>query len=87
MTIQYTERELRQKMSFLIAVKKVLFGFNYLVWVFRTSARKFYLVDYYHEYLLFDRLLVAWLHASVFGFESSGTSPHLYNELKKLIYH
>lgn len=30
---QYTERELRQKLTFLLAVKKILFGVNFFIWV------------------------------------------------------
>jgi hypothetical protein len=29
----YTDRELKQKLTILLAVKKILFGFNFLIWV------------------------------------------------------
>lgn len=33
MISEYTERQLKQKLNILLAVKKIIFGFNFLIWV------------------------------------------------------
>ena len=33
MISEYTERQLKQKLTVLLAVKKIFFGFNFLIWV------------------------------------------------------
>ena len=56
----YTERELKQKLNILLAIKKILFGFNFLIWV---------LINYFEITLIFVKHLISFFLMFINRFE------------------